>query len=102
MVQFSTGSETVSESAGTFSIPVTLAGTPDGTPIVSTFASGLSIPLGVAVDAAGNLYVSNDGTVSEVSPAGKVSPFVAGLAPPEPWPSTPWATSTSPAATSAR
>ena len=31
-VQFNVGSETVNESAGTFSIPVTIAGTPDGTP----------------------------------------------------------------------
>ena len=81
-MQFSTGGETVSHGAGTFSIPVTLAGTPDGTPIVSTFASGLSTPFGVAVDAAGNLFVSNGDTVSEVSPAGKVSPVFAGVSSP--------------------
>ncbi len=67
-VQFGTGSETVSETAGTFSIPVTLS----GTPTVSTFASGFNEPSGVAVDSAGNVYVTNlgSGTVSEVSPAG--------------------------------
>jgi len=80
-VQFSTGGETVSHGAGTFSIPVTLAGTPDGTPILSTFASGLSTPFGVAVDADGDLYVSNasSGTVSKVTAAGKVSTFASGF-----------------------
>jgi len=84
VVQFGAGSETVSQSAGTFSIPVTVAGTPDGTPTVSPFASGFNAPFGVAVDAAGNLYVASagDGTVSVVSPAGKVSPFTSGLSSP--------------------
>ncbi len=44
-VQFSTGSETVNASAGTFSIPVTIS----GTPTVSTFASGFNGPVGLAV-----------------------------------------------------
>jgi hypothetical protein len=68
-VQFSAASETVNESAGSFSIPVTLTGTV--TPTVSTFASGFSDPFGLAFDAAGNLFVSNDtGTVDKVTPGG--------------------------------
>ena len=43
-VSFSTGSEAVNESAGTFSIPVTLSGRPTGSPTVSTFASGFNSP----------------------------------------------------------
>ena len=82
-VQFSTASETVNESAGTFSIPVTLSGTP--APTVSTFASGaveFSAPDGLAFDSAGNLYAANDvknGTVDKVTPAGVVSIFASGL-----------------------
>ena len=52
--------------------------TPAG--VVSTFvSSGLAGPQGLAFDAAGNLYVANNGsnTVSEVTPAGAVS-TVAG------------------------
>jgi hypothetical protein len=56
--------------------------TPEG--VVSTFASGFNDPNGLAFDAAGNLYVSNDGTgnnstVSEVTPAGVVSTFASGF-----------------------
>ena len=67
---FASDSETVDESAGTFSIPVTVSGTPDGTPTVSTFSSGFSGPYGLAFDAAGNLYVAGGGdrTVSKVPP----------------------------------
>ena len=72
--------------------------TPAG--VVSTFvSSGLDDPEGLAFDAAGNLYVANDGnnTISEVTPAGAVSTFVSsGLNYPDAWPSTPPATSTSP------
>ena len=75
-VQFATGSETESASAGTFSIPVTLAVGPK----VSTFASGFNNPdgkpTGLAFEA-GNLYVADtaNGAVSEVTPAGNVSTF---------------------------
>ncbi len=77
-VQFSTGSETINESAGTFSIPVTISDTP---PTVSTFASGFSGPDGVAFDSAGNLYVANvsAGTISKLTPAGAVSTFASGI-----------------------
>ena len=47
---------------------------------VSTFvSSGLDDPDGLAFDAAGNLYVANDGnnTISKVTPAGAVSTFVS-------------------------
>src|SRR5262249_42246582 len=72
-VQFATGSETVNESAGTFSIPVTVTGALSSTP----FTSGFNTPVSVAADAAGNFYVANSGddTVREVSPAGEVSTF---------------------------
>ena len=80
-VSFSTGSETVSESATKFSIPVTLSSPPDSTPTVSAFASAFDDPAGLAFDAAGNLFVSNhaNNTVSEVSPTGVVSSFFSGL-----------------------
>ncbi len=73
-VSFSTGSETVNETAGTFSIPVMLS----GAPTVSTFASGFNAPDGLAFDAAGNLYVANyagTNAVSKVTPTGVVSTF---------------------------
>ncbi len=78
-VSFSAGSETVNESAGTFSIPVTLSGS--RTPTVSTFASGFDSPYGLAFDSAGNLYVANynNNTVSQVTPAGAVSTFASGF-----------------------
>ena len=49
--------------------------------MVSTFASGFNGPVGLAFDAAGNLYVANYGnsTVSEVTPAGLVSTFASGF-----------------------
>ena len=76
-VQFGTASETLSVSAGTFSIPVTVS----GTPAVSTFASGFDRPFSLAVDASGNLYVPNgvDDTVSKVTPAGVVTTFASGF-----------------------
>ena len=80
-VQFGAGSETVNASAGTFSIPVTITGTPGGTPVVTTFATGFNGPVNLAFDSSGNLYVSNSGgnTVSEVTPAGVVSTFASGF-----------------------
>ncbi len=79
-VQFTMGSETVNESAGTFSIPVTLTGAPP-TFSNSTFASGFNLPEFLAFDAAGNLYVADlgDGTVSKVTPAGVVTLFASGF-----------------------
>ena len=78
-VQFGTGSETVNESAGTFSIPVTLFGTV--TPTVSTFASGFKDSVGLAFDSAHNLYVSDNGnnTVFKVTPMGMISTFATGF-----------------------
>ncbi len=81
-VQFSTGSETVNEATGTFSIPVTLSSPPSAPPVVSPFASGLNDPYAVAFDAAGNLYVANyqNGSVSEVPPGGGLAKtFAAGF-----------------------
>ena len=83
-VQFSAAGETIDETAGTFSIPITLSGTVSGTgtPTVSTFASsGLGSPAGLAFDAAGNLYVADvrGTTVSKVTPAGAVSTFASGI-----------------------
>jgi hypothetical protein len=80
-VSFSAGSETVNASAGTFSVAVTLS----GSPTASTFASGFNAPEGLAFDAAGNLYVANygNGTVSEVTPAGQASRFASGFSSPD-------------------
>ena len=71
-VQFSHRQRDRERGPGTFSIPVTLSGTPDGTPTVSAFASGFNSPVGLAVDAAGNLYVADtgDNTVDKVTPGG--------------------------------
>ncbi len=87
-VQFTTGTETINAAAGTFSIPVTLSGNPGAT--ISTFASNLNSPNGVAFDAAGNLYVTNyknnnagAGTVSKVTPAGVVTTFASGFSNPD-------------------
>ncbi len=78
-VQFSAGSETVNESAGTFSIPVTVSGALSGS--VFATGSGVNDPYGLAADAAGNVYVADaaDGLVSEVTPGGKVSTFASGF-----------------------
>src|SRR5262249_16182625 len=53
--------------------------TPGG--VVSTFASGFSIPVGLAFDGGDNLYVANNtnGTVSKVTPGGVVSTFATGF-----------------------
>ena len=51
-----------------------------GAGVTTTFvSSGLSNPLGLAFDAAGNLYVANEGnnTISKVTPSGAVSTFVS-------------------------
>ena len=78
-MSFSTGSETVNETAGTFSIPVTLSGT--AAPHRRHLRLRVQHPDGLAFDAAGNLYVANSGndTVSEVTPAGVVSTFASGF-----------------------
>ncbi len=80
-VQFSTGRETVSQNTGTFSIPVTITGTPNGTSTVSPFASGFDEPVGLAVNAAGNLYVANtsNGTVDKVTPTGEINIIASGF-----------------------
>jgi hypothetical protein len=77
--QFSVGTETVDPTTGTFSIPVTVTGTPGTT--VSTFASGLSAPSSLAFDAAGNLYIANfaGGTIMQVTPGGAVNTFASGF-----------------------
>jgi hypothetical protein len=54
---FAGDGESVNESNGGFSIPVSLSSPPSGTPIVSTFASGTTGPESIAFDDAGNLYV---------------------------------------------
>jgi sugar lactone lactonase YvrE len=48
---------------------------------VAPLAAGLGQPAGVAVDAAGNLYVANSfsGTVSKVTPTGQATTFVSNL-----------------------
>jgi hypothetical protein len=53
--------------------------TPNG--IESTFAYGLSTPIGLAFNSAGNLFVSciGDSSIYEFTPDGKRSTFVSGL-----------------------
>src|SRR5690349_20869946 len=48
---------------------------------VSTFASGLSVPRGLAFDAANNLYVANNGdkTIRQITPSGTMTTFASGL-----------------------
>ena len=77
-VSFTSDGETVNESAGTFSIPVTLSG---GTPTISPFASGINEPGGMAFGPDGNLYVADglDHTVDKVTPAGQVTTFASGF-----------------------
>jgi hypothetical protein len=84
-VSFGTAAESVKESAGGFAIAVTLSGPPSVAPTVSTLDAGFDQPAGLAVDAAGDLYVANygNGTVSEVTPAGAVSTFASGFNQPE-------------------
>ena len=73
-VQFTSNAETVNASAGTFSIPVTLTGTPalGATP----FGGGydvLKTPDGSAIDSSGNLYVADNATngpVVKIAPNG--------------------------------
>ena len=56
--------------------------TPGG--VVSTFATGLNGPTGLAFDSSGNLYVANydngsGTTISKITPGGTVSTFATGL-----------------------
>ena len=77
-VSFTGDSEITDESAGSFSIPVTLSDN------VSTIGFDWAGPIGLASDSAGNLYVyqSDDaGTVSKVTPEGVISKFAAGFQP---------------------
>src|SRR5271157_2749455 len=55
---------------------------PEGT--VTTFASGLSNPNGLAFNSSGDLFVANEnvGTISEIAPDGSVSLFASGLSDP--------------------
>ncbi|OWK36655.1 hypothetical protein FRUB_09218 [Fimbriiglobus ruber] len=74
-VQFSAASESVNNSAGSFSIPVTVTTTP------TTFTTG-TYNSAVAVDSAGNAYVADDeieGTVDKVTPDGTISTFASGF-----------------------
>ncbi|TCO94115.1 DNA-binding beta-propeller fold protein YncE [Chthoniobacter flavus] len=83
-VQFTTDSETVNQSAGTFSIPLTLTGsaTPSFTngalAAPSVFATNVSNSASASwltIDSVGNLYVSNHnfGDISRISPSGVVT-----------------------------
>jgi hypothetical protein len=78
-VQFSAAGATVSASAGSFSIAVTLSHAV--TPSVFQYATGFANPRGLAFDSAGTLYVADlgAGTISKVNSAGVVTPFVSGL-----------------------
>ncbi len=83
-VSFSTGSETVNESAGTFSIPVTLSGT--RTQTVSTFASGFDVSRRPGLRRRRQplrRQLRAGSTVSEVTPAGVVSTFASGFDDPD-------------------
>jgi len=81
-VQFSVASETVSQSAGTFTIPVNLAGNVSSTTSSITYGlalGGTSYPAGLALDASGNLYFTDGASgVDKVTPAGVVSTFLSG------------------------
>ncbi len=51
------------------------------TGVVSTYATGLSTPRGLAFDAANNLYVANNGdqTIRKITPQGVMTTFASGL-----------------------
>ena len=53
--------------------------------VASTFASGLNLPVSLAFDASGNLFVGNtgNGQITKVTPGGVESVFASGLATPE-------------------
>jgi len=83
-VQFASGNSSVDASAGTFSIPITLTGDSSAEPTITTFASGIPLPTGLAFDAAGNLYVANynAGSITQVTPAGVQTTFATGFTQP--------------------
>ena len=56
--------------------------TPNG--VLSTFASGLAVPVGLAFDSVGNLFVADEGSgaVYKFTPAGVRTTFASGLAGP--------------------
>jgi len=56
--------------------------TPDG--VQSTFASGLSNPIGLAFDRAGNLFVGDGDAIYKFTPEGVRSTFASGLSSPYP------------------
>ncbi|HJS44192.1 MAG TPA: pre-peptidase C-terminal domain-containing protein [Gemmatimonadales bacterium] len=67
----STGDLFVGDVTGSRVLRISTAG------IVSTFASGIAVPEGLAFDAFGNLLVvSIDGNVYRITPAGQVAPFI--------------------------
>jgi sugar lactone lactonase YvrE len=51
--------------------------TPTGA--VSTFATGVHYPIGLASDSAGNLYANSGAVIDKITPGGTVSTFATGL-----------------------
>ena len=93
-VQFTSASETVNQTTGSFSVGVSLSSPPAGTVTVSNYAA-IDTSDGIAVDKAGNLYVddSNHNDVEEMTPAGWLPRWPRGCSGPSKWFSAPTATS---------
>ena len=83
-MQFTTASETVNETTGSFSVGVSLSSPPVGTPVVSNYAA-INTSGGIAAAATGNVFVADftDDEVHEITPAGVVTTFAKGLLGPE-------------------